>query len=689
MGELIKEYFRNNGLVFSIYAILAVILLNTILIFYYRNEIVKNSAMNDQVRQANHRIEYMNKYVNLADLGLRGYMIGQDEKFLTPYNEAMISYKNNLEELREILTDQGFNITQMNPAENAIHRYMNLVQHMVQLCVAGNISEAEDLLKKDQGYEARREYSKFEEDVLSFETGLAEKANAKKTVNSMVVKVLIGQIFLLIAGIPILIMTANSLKRNKKARSELFRDLSKSNREYIFDPGTEVEIEDEGQIISELISNLKKSTEFINNITNGQYDIRWEGLTKENEQANARNIAGELMMMRDQMRKAKKEDEIRIWTNEGLSNFSDLIRKNQDDLDKLSDELISNIVQYLGAQQGGLFFVDEDDNNNQYLKLMGCYAYERKKFLEKRIEIGQGLVGQCFLEAETTHITNIPEEYVSITSGLGDTNPTTLLIVPLLINEEVVGVIEIASLKPFEKHQIEFLERLAETIASSISSVKTNESTRLLLEKSQQQTEEMRAQEEEMRQNMEELQATQEQMHRKNKEVENLLKQTSENEEHMKSQMEELSEIQKELSQSNELIKKEADDYKNMLTDILNEIPQKVFLKDAEGKMYLANQKVADAHGLPLKELIGKSDYDFVDKKTADVWRKQELEIMTKGEDKYVFEDTIGGKKTILESIKKVFDIKPLNQKGLLGIQSDITEKVALENELKALKRNN
>ncbi|MCK5210707.1 MAG: PAS domain-containing protein, partial [Cyclobacteriaceae bacterium] len=132
-------------------------------------------------------------------------------------------------------------------------------------------------------------------------------------------------------------------------------------------------------------------------------------------------------------------------------------------------------------------------------------------------------------------------------------------------------------------------------------------------------------------------------------------------------------------------LKKEAEDFKIMLMEILNEIPQKIFLKDAEGKMYIANKKVADAHGLPLFELIGKSDYDFVDKETADAWRKQELEIMKKGEEKYVFEDTLGGKKTILESIKKVFNIRSINQVGLLGIQNDITEKVELEARLKEL----
>jgi PAS domain S-box-containing protein len=108
--------------------------------------------------------------------------------------------------------------------------------------------------------------------------------------------------------------------------------------------------------------------------------------------------------------------------------------------------------------------------------------------------------------------------------------------------------------------------------------------------------------------------------------------------------------------------------------DILNQVPDKLFLKDAEGKMYIANQKVADAHGIPLSELIGMSDYDFVDQKTADEWRKQELEILKNGEARYTVKESIGGRIKTLETIKKPFFIQPLNEQGLLGIQREIVD---------------
>jgi flagellar motility protein MotE (MotC chaperone) len=147
------------------------------------------------------------------------------------------------------------------------------------------------------------------------------------------------------------------------------------------------------------------------------------------------------------------------------------------------------------------------------------FAFNIKKFEKQRVKLGEGILGQTFLEKETTYLTNMPEEYVRITSGLGDAAPKSILIVPLKVDKDVYGIVELASFKEFEPHEISFVERLGETIASTLSSVKINQRNRRLLEQSQQQTEEMRSQEEEMRQNMEELTATQEGMNRLLKEA--------------------------------------------------------------------------------------------------------------------------------------------------------------------------
>ena len=128
-------------------------------------------------------------------------------------------------------------------------------------------------------------------------------------------------------------------------------------------------------------------------------------------------------------------------------------------------------------------------------------------------------MGRCYQEQEKIFLTDIPNDYIKITSGLGDDNPSCLLLIPLAYNNQIYGIIEIASFNVYRDFEIEFIERIAENIAATISSVKANIQTAMLLEQSQQQAEEMSSQEEEMRQNMEELRATQEQSARREEEL--------------------------------------------------------------------------------------------------------------------------------------------------------------------------
>jgi GAF domain-containing protein len=164
--------------------------------------------------------------------------------------------------------------------------------------------------------------------------------------------------------------------------------------------------------------------------------------------------------------------------------------------------------------QGSLFIVNENEEGQKYLELFSCYAYDKKKFVQKTINIGEGLVGQVYLEGEVAYMTKVPKNYVHITSGLGEATPRSIVIVPLKINNEVNGVIELASFNAFERHEIDFLKRIAESMASTVTAVKSAEHTQKLLKESQQMTLQMRLQEEAMRQQMEELQATQEEMER-------------------------------------------------------------------------------------------------------------------------------------------------------------------------------
>ncbi len=253
----------------------------------------------------------------------------------------------------------------------------------------------------------------------------------------------------------------------------------------------------------------EKILSFTERLAQGEIDVDYN-IDAEKEVDD--EIGNSLIRLRDHLKRSKEEEETRkkedyqrSWVNEGLAKFGDIVRQNNDSLQDLSYNIISNLVDYLDAKQGGVFLINDEDPEDKHFELAACYAYNRKKFLEKRIEWEEGLIGACALEQEPIYLLDIPEEHVTITSGLGETKPTSLLIVPLKINEEIHGVMEIASLKEFEKYQIDFVEKLAETIASVISSAKVNLHTAKLLEESQEKEKKLREQEDEMRKNLEEL----------------------------------------------------------------------------------------------------------------------------------------------------------------------------------------
>jgi len=290
------------------------------------------------------------------------------------------------------------------------------------------------------------------------------------------------------------------------------------------------EIGDMSAALNDLIDSFKKFTNFAKEIGKGNYKTDFQPLSEQDDLGNA------LLEMRDNLKKAseeeekrKKEDKERNWASQGVAKFSEILRENNDDIEELSFQIIHNLVNYTEANQGGLFIINDDDEEHKFIELKASFAYNRRKYLDKEIEMGVGLIGRAVQEAETIYMTEIPEGYINITSGLGDATPRSLLIVPLKTNDEVHGVIEMASFKEFAQYQIDFVEKIAENIASTLSTVKINIRTNELLEKTQQQAEEMKSQEEEMRQNMEELKATQEESARREKELKAKLEQCEEN----------------------------------------------------------------------------------------------------------------------------------------------------------------
>lgn len=210
---------------------------------------------------------------------------------------------------------------------------------------------------------------------------------------------------------------------------------------------------------------------------------------------------------RQMERQRRQDDKKQNWVSQGLAEFGDIFRSHSNDLESMSYTVLSSLVRYMGANQGAIYISDEDEKQ---LTMLACFAYDRKKFPDKKVSWGDGLIGAVAMEKKGYYTDQIPDSYLTITSGLGKANPNYLLIEPLLWNEKVFGIIEIASFTEIEEYQLQFVARVAENIANTMNTLNSKLKTELLLEETQAQAARLGEQEIEMQQNLEALKVAKE-----------------------------------------------------------------------------------------------------------------------------------------------------------------------------------
>ncbi len=273
------------------------------------------------------------------------------------------------------------------------------------------------------------------------------------------------------------------------------------------------EIGDMADELNKLVDGLRKTSLFAIEMGKGNYSGNFEPLSEKDVLGNALlDMHKSLQRTREEEEKRKIEDQQRRWTTEGLAQFGEILRRHTENIKLLSKDIISSLIKYLDANQGGIFILNDSNEEDIHLELMAAYAYNREKFISKRVNLGEGLVGGVAIEKYTIYLTELPEEYIEIESGLGGANPKSLLIVPLKLEDEVLGVIEIASFNEFKPYEIELVEKIGESIASTLSTAKINTRTAELLEQSKISEQEMHEQEAQMRQQIEEVRRQYEQV---------------------------------------------------------------------------------------------------------------------------------------------------------------------------------
>ncbi len=399
------------------------------------------------------------------------------------------------------------------------------------------------------------------------------------------------------------------------------------------------EISEMTTYVNELISGLKQTTNFAADIGRGQFDTDYKPLSSDDVLGNS------LIEMRQNLNQAKideemrkREDDMRKWANEGLAKFNDILRQSSGNIQELSAIVIRELVHFLKANQGGVFVQNKDDKEI-VLDLVAAYAYGQDKKRIKRIALGEGLVGTAAVEKETIYMTDIPENYITITSGLGGSKPRSLLIVPMKVEDEIFGIIEIASFNEFNSNEVEFAEKVSENIAASLSITRINSRTSELLEQSQRAAEQMAIQEEEMRRSFEELKQTQE-----------------------------------------ESAKREAE-----MSSILTAINSSSLVIEINTKGYITavNKELLDILKLDERDIVGKMHHDFVssenEKSYSDFWYKLKNGDHQKSTERI----RIGGREKWFGVTYTPIKDETGEVQKILSLATDLTETKELEFELR------
>ncbi|MFI4965667.1 MAG: response regulator, partial [Caulobacterales bacterium] len=206
------------------------------------------------------------------------------------------------------------------------------------------------------------------------------------------------------------------------------------------------------------------------------------------------NINEMIRNLRDQTLKNTEQD----WLKTNLARFTRMLQGERD-LSTVSNLVLSELAPLINAQHAVFYVSDRDDEGQMVLNLAASYAFNNRKHLANQFQLREGLIGQCAYEKSRILLTNVPKDYVQVSSGLGEASPANIIVLPALFEGEVKAVIELATFGEFNETQQQFLDQLMESIGIVLSTIAANMRTEGLLKQSQLLTSELQAQQEELK----------------------------------------------------------------------------------------------------------------------------------------------------------------------------------------------
>lgn len=480
------------------------------------------------------------------------------------------------------------------------------------------------------------------------EWGIISKVDVDEiqgNLQAMIIKFLIAGAIVVLIALLISIVFSRFLIDPLLSLKEVFKQMNQGKLPESVIKHSDDEIGQMAEVTDQFAKSLRRTAEFAHEIGEGAFDTEFTPLSEEDTLGNA------LINMRDSIQESEKRDRERNWIVTGVAEIGDILRSHNN-LEELGDEVVAYVTQKINAIQGAFYVVNDEDKDNTFIEMKASYAYNKKKHLKGQFKFAEGLVGQSAIEQDTILRTEIPYDYVSVTSGLlGDQRPEALLIVPLITNEQVYGVLEFAGFEKFSARDVKFVEEISLIIARTVFNIKVNEKTRNLLSESQKMSNELQEQQEVLRQNAEEMQATQEELQRTNQQLEEQIDEVERTQKRMASLLENASEV--------------------------------ITIYEESGNIRYISPSVERIFGYSQQDMIGQSDAQYIKGDGAEVFSQMFQTLLDNPKEsvtvQYVYQTKDNNEVWVETTGNNLLDDPAVN--GIVLNSRDITERKRAEQE--------
>jgi CheY-like chemotaxis protein/signal transduction histidine kinase/CHASE3 domain sensor protein len=426
---------------------LAILMAIGLVSYHSINELITSSSKEKHTYEVLSQMQSLSLEIRNIESGVRGYIITGQDDYLQLYATGIKKSERLLQQLRNKTSDNPDQQYRLDRLELLIKQRLGRFETGISLRRNQGFEAVQQFILTSQGKQIAAEIAEItrqfeaEENQLLLERSARTRTAVRLTLDTIVYGILLS--FIILAAIGFV----------------LSRHISKPLSQF-------------SQIVSKL----------------GEGDLS-VSLPKSDRRDEIGLLTRTFNQMIANLRDTIEKNDRQNWLQSNLAEFTQSLQGCRD-LETVTRLIISYVTPLVGASQGA-FFVMNFQDNEPVLKLLSGYAYQERENLANQFKLGEGLVGQCALEKQRILLTQVPNDYIRISSGLGDAPPLNIVVLPILFEGQVTGIIELASFQVFHDVHLAFLEQVSETIGIVLNTVFSDMRTQELLEESQQLAEEL------------------------------------------------------------------------------------------------------------------------------------------------------------------------------------------------------